>query len=186
MNKLIIPRNQDIGGTQIGIQGLTHELTLLHPDWILRLKTKRTVYKCCVSFFLFFFFCLCWATCMILIYQTQALGSESWKPGVLTTGQPGNSLTGFFFSFFKIVFIYLFLTVLGLCCCAWVFSSCISQASHCSGFSCGLSWCLKQLRNACHAGDPGSTLGSGRSLGEGNDNPLQCSCLENSMDRGAC
>ena len=28
-------------------------------------------------------------------------------------------------------------------------------------------------------------LGSGRSPGEGNDNPLQYSCLENSMDRGA-
>ena len=26
----------------------------------------------------------------------------------------------------------------------------------------------------------------GRSLGEGNSNPLQCSCLENPMDRGAC
>ena len=26
--------------------------------------------------------------------------------------------------------------------------------------------------------------GSGMSHGEGNDNPLQCSCLENSMDRG--
>ena len=26
---------------------------------------------------------------------------------------------------------------------------------------------------------------SGRSPGEGNGNPLQCSCLENSMDRGA-
>ena len=25
----------------------------------------------------------------------------------------------------------------------------------------------------------------GRSPGEGNGNPLQCSCLENSMDRGA-
>ena len=31
----------------------------------------------------------------------------------------------------------------------------------------------------------GSTLGSGRSPGEGNDNPLQYSCLENPMDRGA-
>ena len=31
----------------------------------------------------------------------------------------------------------------------------------------------------------GSTPGSGRSLGEGNGNPLQYSCLENSMDRGA-
>ena len=34
-------------------------------------------------------------------------------------------------------------------------------------------------------GDPGSNLWSRRSLGEGNGNPLQCSCLENSMDRGA-
>ena len=32
--------------------------------------------------------------------------------------------------------------------------------------------------------DPGSILGSGRSPGEGNGYPLQCSCLENSMDRG--
>ena len=30
----------------------------------------------------------------------------------------------------------------------------------------------------------GSTLGSGRSPGEGNDNPLQYSCLENLMGRG--
>ena len=28
--------------------------------------------------------------------------------------------------------------------------------------------------------------GSGRSLGEGNGNPLQYSCLEKPMDRGAC
>ena len=32
---------------------------------------------------------------------------------------------------------------------------------------------------ACNAGDPGSILGSGRSPGEGNGNPLQYSCLEN-------
>ena len=39
-----------------------------------------------------------------------------------------------------------------------------------------------------NAGDPGnvgSTPGSGRSPGGGNDNPLQYSCLENLMDRGA-
>ena len=35
------------------------------------------------------------------------------------------------------------------------------------------------------AGDPGSIPGLGRSPGKGNGNPLQCSCLENSMDRGA-
>ena len=36
-----------------------------------------------------------------------------------------------------------------------------------------------------NAGDTGSIPGSGRAPGEGNDNPLQYSCLENSMDRGA-
>ena len=34
-------------------------------------------------------------------------------------------------------------------------------------------------------GDSGSISGSGRSPGGGNGNPLHCSCLENSMDRGA-
>ena len=36
-----------------------------------------------------------------------------------------------------------------------------------------------------NAGDLGSILGSGRFPGEGNDTPLQYSCLENPMDRGA-
>ena len=40
-------------------------------------------------------------------------------------------------------------------------------------------------RFACNAGDPGSILGLGRSPGEGNGYPLQYSCLENSLDRGA-
>ena len=39
--------------------------------------------------------------------------------------------------------------------------------------------------SACIAGDFGSIPGSGRSLGEGNGNPLQYSCLENPMDREA-
>ena len=39
--------------------------------------------------------------------------------------------------------------------------------------------------NAGDAGDVGLIPGLGRSLGEGNGNPLQCSCLENPMDRGA-
>ena len=38
---------------------------------------------------------------------------------------------------------------------------------------------------ARNAGDPGSISGTGRSLGEGNGNPLQYSFLENLMDRGA-
>ena len=39
--------------------------------------------------------------------------------------------------------------------------------------------------SANNVGDLDSIPGSGRSPGEGNDNPLQYSCLENSMDQGA-
>ena len=39
--------------------------------------------------------------------------------------------------------------------------------------------------SACNAGDPSSIPGSGRSPGEGSGNPLQYSCLEDSMDGGA-
>ena len=38
---------------------------------------------------------------------------------------------------------------------------------------------------ACNVGEMGSTPGLGRSPGGGHGNPLQCSCLENPMDRGA-
>ena len=49
------------------------------------------------------------------------------------------------------------------------------------GFPCGSD----SKESACKDGDPGSIHGSGRSPREGNGNPLQYSCLENSMDRGA-
>ena len=39
--------------------------------------------------------------------------------------------------------------------------------------------------SACNVGDPGSIPGLGRSPGEENGNPLQYTCLENSMDGGA-
>ena len=39
--------------------------------------------------------------------------------------------------------------------------------------------------SACNAGDLGSNCESGRSPGEGNDNPLQYSCPENPIDQGA-
>ena len=41
------------------------------------------------------------------------------------------------------------------------------------------------LANAADAGYMGWILGSGRSPGGGNGNPLQYSCLQNPMDRGA-
>ena len=43
----------------------------------------------------------------------------------------------------------------------------------------------KVKASARNVGDPGSIPGLGRSPGEGNGNPLQCSCLENPMDGGA-
>ena len=39
--------------------------------------------------------------------------------------------------------------------------------------------------SACNEGDPGSVPKSGRYPGGGHGNPLQYSCLENPMDRGA-
>ena len=43
----------------------------------------------------------------------------------------------------------------------------------------------QRVVSACNLGDPSSIPGLGRSSGEGNGNPLQYYCLENSMDRGA-
>ena len=44
---------------------------------------------------------------------------------------------------------------------------------------------LVKKKSACNAADPGSIPGSGRFPGEEHGNPLQYSCLENPMDRGA-
>ena len=52
----------------------------------------------------------------------------------------------------------------------------------------GLLWWLSSQASACSAGalgDSGSVPGLGRSLGGGQGNPLQYSCLGNLMDRGA-
>ena len=43
----------------------------------------------------------------------------------------------------------------------------------------------KPLANAGDIRDTGSIPGSGKSPAGGHDNPHQCSCLENPMDRGA-
>ena len=53
--------------------------------------------------------------------------------------------------------------------------------SHLSGFPGGSD----SKESACNEGDLGLIPGLGRSPGEGNGNPLQYSCLENPMDRGA-
>ena len=68
----------------------------------------------------------------------------------------------YYFAYLKIIYLYFILTVLGLHCCTWSFSSCSGQgllfagacASHCSGFSCwgarlwymGFSCCTTQAQ----------------------------------------
>ena len=75
----------------------------------------------------------------------------------------------------------------------WLFQADYSWSPGISGrVFCFLLNCLRGFSggsegkaSACNAGDPGSIPGLGRSPGEGNGNPLQYSCLENAMDRGA-
>ena len=49
----------------------------------------------------------------------------------------------------------------------------------------GLPGSSNGKESACNVGDLALIPGLGRSPGEGHGNPLQYSCLENSMDRGA-
>ena len=59
--------------------------------------------------------------------------------------------------------------------------NCIRPQSNGQGFSGGSD----SKESACNAGDPGLIHEWGRSPGGGHGNPLQYSCLENSMGRGA-
>ena len=54
-----------------------------------------------------------------------------WSPPPIKNSEKSH-LLGFFFD----SSVYLFMAVLGLCCCVWAFSSCGAQASHCDDFSC--------------------------------------------------
>ena len=49
----------------------------------------------------------------------------------------------------------------------------------------GFTGGLDGKESACNVGDMGLIPGLGRSHGGGHGNPLQYSCLENPMDRGA-
>ena len=53
------------------------------------------------------------------------------------------------------------------------------------GYTMGFPGGLGTRQPACNAGGLGSTPGPEKPPAEGNGYPLQCSCLENSMDRGA-
>ena len=66
----------------------------------------------------------------------------------------------------------------------WRFPGEAESSSHCTGFP-GGAVVKNQPALAGEARDLGLIPWSGRSPEEGNGNQLQCSCLENSMDRGA-
>ena len=80
-----------------------------------------------------------------------------------------------------------------LYCNLLIDSPILMPITHCSvyyRFNIWASQVVQRLKknpptNAGAAADASSILRSGRSPGEGNGNPLQYSCLENSMDRGA-
>ena len=55
----------------------------------------------------------------------------------------------------------------------------------CVYYSVGFPGDSDSKESTCSVGDLGSIPGLGGSPGEGHDSPLQCSCLENAMDRGA-
>jgi len=57
-----------------------------------------------------------------------------------------------------------------------------SMSSGCGDFSWASQVALVVKNSPANAGDEGLIPGSGRSLGEGNGNPLQCFCLGNPMD----
>ena len=94
---------------------------------------------------------------------TPALESK-----ILTTGPPGKSP--------QYVFFCIKLLSLSLVCLRF-----IHVVTSILGFPGGSDG----KESACNIGDLGLIPGLGRSPGEGNGNPLQYSCLENSVDRGA-
>ena len=64
-------------------------------------------------------------------------------------------------------------------CCTFTYSQC--RLLPVSSITLGLPRWLRDKAFACNVKDPGLIPGSGRSPGEGNGNPLQYCCLENSV-----
>ena len=68
--------------------------------------------------------------------------------------------------------------------------SCIGRRIlyHCAAWKATLRYSIPggsdSKESTCSMGNLGSIPGLGRSVGGGHGNPLQCSCLENTMDRG--
>ena len=75
---------------------------------------------------------------------------------------------------------------LGSCILDFIWNTILSNQGRQIPLESGFPGGSASKESACNAKDSGSGLaGSEKSPGEGNGNPLQYSCLENSMDRGA-
>ena len=83
------------------------------------------------------------------------------------------------------VFVFSFSSVLNFPSVLNQCMACRDTRTLCSLKYWGFHHCSDGKDSACSAGDLDSILGAGRSPGEGDGNPLQYSCLEDSMDRGA-
>ena len=94
--------------------------------------------------------------------QARNLASGSFTPDTNPTGIMSSSESTYFWNI-------------------WVFSLLRMKYWEVSGFP----WWLSSKESACQAGVTDSFPGSGKSPGEGIGNPLQYSCLENPMYRGA-
>ena len=79
------------------------------------------------------------------------------------------------------IFLFYFFKIHVLSLTNFLLSTVLAVAHQ---FLLGFPGSLYSKESACNIGDLGLTPGWGRSPGEGNGNPLQYSCLENSMDRG--
>ena len=85
------------------------------------------------------------------------------------------------YSFFDVDHVKSFLLSLLQCCFCFMFCFFGLKSPGILGFPCSSAG----KESARNAGDLGSIPGLGRSLGEGHGKPLQYSCLEDPMDRGA-
>ena len=81
--------------------------------------------------------------------------------------------------------VFLFLCSYDVCSRTYISNNKSWSMKNSSHVSCVVLVVKDPPSNAGDARDAGSIPGSRRSLGEGNGSPLQYSCLENPMDRGA-
>ena len=109
---------------------------------------------------------------MITFLQPNRMGVGCKQ---MTEGQPQKELGQSFLSFQTPRYSFLYLHLPNL----------LSPEKRLSPLPRGFPGGSDGKASACNAEVLGSIHRSGRSLGEGNGNPLQYSCLENSMDGGA-